>query len=118
MHQVWSGSIRETRRDPSANAFLQDHRQLLNSHTLLLHRIAIAQRDRFAESRVSFSERLEINGNAKRSTYFVLPAIPPTDRAGLVVKHRHVRPQKGEDLLRFRHERLLILQQRKNRTLN
>src|SRR5678816_213458 len=92
-HRVWSGSIRETRRDPSANAFAQDRRQILNSDTLLLHRIAIAQRDCVAQRRIFFTERLEINGHTERRTDFILSAVSPTDRAALVVKHSHLRTQ-------------------------
>src|SRR5882672_6943677 len=91
--RVWSGSIRGTRRDPSANAFLQNHRQILNGDTFLLHRIAIAQRDCVAQRRIFFAERLEINGHTERRTDFILSAVSPTDRAALVVKNEHVRPK-------------------------
>src|SRR5262245_1548759 len=117
--RVCSGSTRGSRRDPSANSVAQDRRQILNSDTLLLHRIAIAQRDRVAQRRrIFFAERLEINGHTERRTDFVLPAVSPTDRAALVVKHSHVWAQKGDDLLRLRHERLLVFEKRKNRALD
>src|SRR5215510_7895514 len=118
LHRVWSGSTRGSRRDPSADAFAQDRRQIFNSDTLLLHRIAITQRDRVAQRRIFFAERLEINGHTERRTDFVLPAVSPTDRAALVVKHSHVWTQKRDDLLRLRHEWLFVFEKRKNRALD
>src|SRR5882724_1300928 len=111
LHRVWSGSIRETRRDPSANAFPQDGRQILNSDTFLLHRIAIAQRDCAEQRRIFFPERLEINGHTERRTDFVLPPISPTDRAGLIVKNGHVSAQERNDLLCLRDEWFLVFEQ-------
>src|SRR5260370_31814340 len=108
LHRVWSDNIRETRLDPSANAFPQNRRQILNSDTFLLHRIAIAQRDCAAQRRIFFAKRLEINGHTERRTDFVLPAVSPTNRAALVVEDSHVWPQERKDLLRFRDERLLV----------
>src|SRR5437899_2929834 len=117
-HRVWSGSIRGTRRDPSANAFSQDRRQILNSDTFLLHRIAIAQSDSVAQRRILLPERFEINGHTERRTDFVLPAVSPTDRAALVVEDSHMWPKELDDLLRFRDERVLVFEQRKDRTLD
>src|SRR4029079_9191672 len=94
LHRVWSGSIRETRRDPSANPVPQHRRQILDSDTFLLHGIAIAQRDCVAECRLSFAQRLEINGHTERRTDFVLTTISPAYRAALIIKHGHVRAQK------------------------
>src|SRR6516164_10092194 len=113
-----SGSIRETRRDPSANTFPQDHREILNRDTFLLHRIAITQSDCIAQRRIFFAERLEVNGHTERRADFILPTISPTNRATLVVKHSHMWLQKRDDLLSFYDERLLVLKQRKDRALN
>src|SRR2546423_920305 len=113
LQKVCSGSIRGTQPDPSANSFPQRRRQILNSDAFLLHRIAIAQRDCVAQSRIFFPESLEINGDTERGTYFVLPAIPPTNRAALVVEDGQVWAQEGHDLLRFRDERLLVFEQGK-----
>src|SRR5207249_11221461 len=118
LHRVWSGSTLGARPDPSANPFAQRRQQILNSDTLLLHRIAIPQRDCVAQSRILFPKRLEINGDTEGSTNFVLPAIPPTDCAALIVKHSHVRAQEGDNLPRFRDERLLVFEQRKDRALD
>src|SRR5882724_9340381 len=74
-------------RTSGPNAVSQDGRQILNSDTLLLHRIAIAQRDCVAQRRILFAECLEINGHTERRTDFVLPAVSPTDRAALVVEN-------------------------------
>src|SRR5262249_21480555 len=101
LHRLWSGSTRGSRPDPSANPFAQRRQQVSNSNTLLLHRIAVPQRDRVAQSRVFFSERLEIDGHAERGTDFVLAPISATDGATLVVKHSHVRAQESDNLPRF-----------------
>src|ERR1051325_6644880 len=98
LHRVWSGSTRETPPDPLANAFVQDRRQILNRDAFLLHRIAIAQRDCVTERRISFAEGFEINGHTEWSTDFVLPAVPPTDRAAFIVEHSHTWAQKLDDL--------------------
>src|SRR5262245_36358282 len=106
LHRVCSGSIRETRRHPSANAFLQNYRKIVNGDTFLLHRIPVAQSDCVAESWISFAKRFKINGHPERRADFVLPAVSSTDRAAFIVKHSHVWAQKGDDLLRLRNERL------------
>ena len=46
LQMACSGSTRGIRRDPLANLFAQRRRQILNRDTLLLHRIAVAQRYR------------------------------------------------------------------------
>src|SRR6476620_11833952 len=115
---AWLGSIRGTRRDPSANSFLQDRRQILNGDTFLLHRIAIAQRDCVAGRRIFFAERLDINGHTERRTEFILSAVAPTDRAALVVENKHVRSEKIENLLCLSHQRLLVPEQWKDRAFN
>src|SRR5205823_10790761 len=97
-HWVWSGSIRGTRRDPSANAFSQDRRQILNSDTFLLHRIAIAQRDCVAQRRILLPERFEINRHTERGADFVLAAITAANRPALVVRDVHVRTEKIDNL--------------------
>src|SRR4029077_10375956 len=117
LRQVFSGSTRGSRRDPSENSFAQYRRQIFNCDTFLLHGIAIAQRDRVAQRRIFFAERLEINGHAERRTNFVLPAVSPTDRAAFVVKNSHVWAQKPNDLRCPRDERFLVFEQWKNRTL-
>src|SRR4029453_14927448 len=117
-HRVWSGSIRGTRRDPSANTFSQDGRQILNSDTFLLHRIANAQRDRIEQRWIFFAECLEINGHTERRTDFVLPPVSPTDRAAFVVENKHVKPEKIENLLCLSHQRLLVPEQWKDRAFN
>src|SRR4029079_19116795 len=94
LHRVWPGSILETRRHPSANAFLENRRKILNRDTLLLHRIPVAQRNCVAQRWISFAQRLKINSYTERRTDFVLATVAPPDRAALVVKHSHVRAQK------------------------
>src|SRR5262249_7092204 len=108
LHRVWSGSTRETPPDPSANPFLQDRREILNRDTFLLHRIAIAQRHCLAQRRISFAARLEIDCHTERRADFVLATVSPANRAALIVKHSHVRPQKRYNLLRFRYKWLLV----------
>src|SRR5215467_16066592 len=91
---VCSGSIRETRRDPSANTLLQQGRQVSNSDAFLLHRVSVAERDCIAQRRIFFAERLEVNGHTERRADFILPTISPANRAASVVKHSHMRTQK------------------------
>src|SRR5262249_45309336 len=91
-------------------------------------RSSIATRSCFIESRSrsvtvsrsagSFSPSVSKSMVTERRTDFVLPAVSPTDRAALVVKHSHVWTQKRDDLLRLRHERLLVFEKRKNRALD
>src|SRR6266481_8276251 len=111
LRQVFSGSTRRSRRDPSGNSSAQYRWQIFNCDTLLLHRIAIPQRDCVAQRRISFAERLEINGNAEGRTNFVLPAVSPADRTAFVVKHSHVWAQKPNDLLCLRDQRFLVFEQ-------
>src|SRR5262245_53595963 len=95
LHRVLSGSSPGTQPDPSTNPFPQDCRQILNRDTLLLHRIAIAQRNCVTQRRISFAERLEIDCHTERRTDFILPAVSSADRSALIVKHTHVRTEKG-----------------------
>src|SRR3954471_11148935 len=96
--EVFSGSTRGRRRDPSADALLQDGWQFVNSDAFLLHRIAIAQRDCVAQRRIFFAERLEINSHTEWRADFVLPSVPPADRTALIIEDCHVRSQKRDDL--------------------
>src|SRR5437763_6685345 len=116
--EVCSSNIRETSRDPSANSRNENVRQIFDRDAFLFHRIAFAQGDGFAERGVFFAKRFEIDRNAERSSDFVLATIPTADRTALIVKSKHVRPKKIDNLLRFGHELFVIFQQWKNAALN
>src|SRR5437016_95697 len=93
------GTLASQRRCRTTNAKItkasmdlreENTQQLTDLHALLLHRIAMPERDRVAQSRVLFAERLEIDRDAKRRPGFVLPPIPPANRAGFIVENIHV----------------------------
>ena len=69
--------------------------QVVDRDALLLHRVAVAQRDR------AVLQRVVVDGDAERRADFVLAAVAPADRAGLVVRDREVRAQQLDDLLRL-----------------
>src|SRR5207237_6286548 len=91
--------------------------QILDRDALLFHRIALAQRDRVAERGIFFAECFEIDRDAERSPDFVLAPITAADRPRFIVKNEHVRPEKIYNLFRFRHEWLLVFQERENSAL-
>ena len=78
--------------------------QLIGADAFLLHRIAITQRYRLEERRISFTQRLEVDRDPKRRTDFVLAAVSPADCAAFVVEHCHVRTQERHNLFCFRHK--------------
>src|SRR5437588_12853747 len=86
-----SSSSRTWSRRRSADPRQQKFFQLLDLDPFLLHRIAFAQGHRVAQRRIFFAERFEVDGDAERRSCFVLAAITPANRAGLVVEDVHVR---------------------------
>ena len=69
----------------------------LDADPLLLHRIAIAQRDCIAQRRIFFAQRFEINSHTERRTDFVLTAVSPADRAA---RSRFADPRHLEEFVR------------------
>src|SRR5438477_351158 len=92
--------------------------ELGDFHALLLHGIALAQRDGVAKLCAFFPERFEIDRHAKGRADFILPAVTPADRATLIVKNKQVWPQKIDNLLRLHHQRFLVFQKRKYRAFD
>src|SRR6184192_1786296 len=97
----------------STNTRGQNSRQIADWDSLLFHRIAIAQCDSIAQSRIFLAERFKVDCNAERRSDFVLPTITPADRTTLVVEDKHVRSQQIDDLFRFYHQSIIVFEQRK-----
>jgi len=67
----------------------QKPREFRNGQALLLHRVAITYGDRVLVRWAVFSDRVEVDGDTKRSTGLVLPPITPANGARFIVKDRH-----------------------------
>src|SRR5947207_2233531 len=100
------------RRPPLQNSRKENVRQVFDCDALLFHRIALAQGNGVSERQIRLAERLEINRHAKRRSNFILAPISAADRPALIVKNKHVRSKKIDNLLRLRHKRLLVFQER------
>src|SRR5260370_40224704 len=91
----------------STNTRNQNVRQIVDRDTLLVHRIALAQGDGVTKRRIFFAERFEIDCDAEWSPNFILASISPADRPRLIVKNKHVRPKKIDNLFGLRDQRFL-----------
>src|SRR6266478_382447 len=83
-------------RLPSAYPLKEKRLDFADRDSLLLHRIPLPNRNRTLIGRSIFANGVEIHGNPKRRSRFVLSAVAPANCPGLVIKNHHVGAQDFE----------------------
>jgi len=85
--------------------------QLFHGHSNLRHRVAVPHGNRVV------LQALKVDRQTIGRTDLVLPAVTPADRGGLVVGDHVMAPQHLVNVLRERHQRRAVAQQRQYRRL-
>src|SRR6266705_6179700 len=103
----WLNST-DGRRPPLQNSRSKNIRQVFDRDARLFHRIAFAQGHGVTPARIFLAECFEINRHAERRSNFILTPISATDRPRLVVKNKHLRSEKIDNLFGLRDQLLLV----------
>ena len=102
------------------DSFEEPGKEIADGDTLLLHRVAVTDGDGVFQVFFSFFEanRFEIDGDAEWRSDFILTTIATADGGGLVVENVHEGLEEVLHFLGLFHELGLILQERKNGSLD